>query len=199
MLVLCYPKCTTCQKALKWLDERGVSCTVRNIKEENPAYEELKEWYGRSGLPLKRFFNTSGLQYKALGLKDKLPCHERGEEQLRLLATDGMLVKRPLLVTRRGSFRAFGRRNGRACWKNKRTGRLRPMPQAPRAASLHAVSAGDRVLKKGDRGRGIGEIDEEESRRPQPQEPPDLQRAAAEPPFSRRRQLTRQETAAAIK
>ncbi len=106
MLVLCYPKCTTCQKALKWLDERGVSCTVRNIKEENPAYEELKEWYGRSGLPLKRFFNTSGLQYKALGLKDKLPAMSE-EEQLRLLATDGMLVKRPLLVTEKGVLPGF--------------------------------------------------------------------------------------------
>ena len=97
MLVLCYPKCTTCQKAVKWLEEKGVSYTYRDIKAENPTYEELKTWYGRSGLPLKRFFNTSGLQYKALGLKDKLPSMSE-EEQLRLLATDGMLVKRPLLV-----------------------------------------------------------------------------------------------------
>ena len=97
MLVLCYPKCTTCQKAVKWLEEKGVSYTYRDIKAENPTYEELKAWYGRSGLPLKRFFNTSGLQYKALGLKDKLPSMSE-EEQLRLLATDGMLVKRPLLV-----------------------------------------------------------------------------------------------------
>ena len=73
MLVLCYPKCTTCQKAVKWLEEKGVSYTYRDIKEQNPTYEELKAWYERSGLPLKRFFNTSGLQYKALGLKDKPP------------------------------------------------------------------------------------------------------------------------------
>ena len=97
MLVLCYPKCTTCQKAVKWLEERGVSYTYRDIKEQNPAYAELKAWYERSGLPLKRFFNTSGLQYKALGLKDKLPAMGE-EEQLALLATDGMLVKRPLLI-----------------------------------------------------------------------------------------------------
>ena len=106
MLVLCYPKCTTCQKAVKWLEEQGVSYTYRDIKAENPTYEELKAWHGRSGLPLKRFFNTSGLQYKALGLKDRLP--EMGEEeQLRLLATDGMLVKRPLLVTEKGAFPGF--------------------------------------------------------------------------------------------
>ena len=91
MLVLCYPKCTTCQKAVKWLEEKGVSYTYRDIKEQNPTYEELKAWYERSGLPLKRFFNTSGLQYKALGLKDKLPAMSE-EEQLRLLATVGMLV-----------------------------------------------------------------------------------------------------------
>ena len=101
MLVLCYPKCTTCQKALKWLEERGVSYTYRDIKEQNPTYAELKAWYERSGLPLKRFFNTSGLQYKALGLKDKLPAMSE-EEQLRLLSTDGMLVKRPLLVDEKG-------------------------------------------------------------------------------------------------
>ena len=106
MLVLCYPKCTTCQKALKWLEEKGVSYTYRDIKEDNPTYEELKSWYGRSGLPLKRFFNTSGLQYKALGLKDKLPVMSE-EEQLRLLAADGMLVKRPLLVDDRGVFPGF--------------------------------------------------------------------------------------------
>src|SRR5699024_1350859 len=88
MLVLCYPKCTTCQKAVNLLEEKGVSYTYRDIKEDNPTYEELKSWYGRSGLPLKRFFNTSGLQYKALGLKDKLPVMSE-EEQLRLLAADG--------------------------------------------------------------------------------------------------------------
>ena len=106
MLVLCYPKCTTCQKALRWLEERGIPYTCRDIKAANPAYEELKEWYGRSGLPLKRFFNTSGLQYKALGLKDRLPAMSE-EEQLRLLATDGMLVKRPLLVDDRGVLTGF--------------------------------------------------------------------------------------------
>ena len=98
MLFLCYPKCSTCRKAQKWLDEHDVSYTYRDIKAENPTYEELKAWYQRSGLPLKRFFNTSGLQYKALGLKDKLPTMSE-EEQLRLLSTDGMLVKRPILVT----------------------------------------------------------------------------------------------------
>lgn len=94
---LCYPKCTTCQKAQKWLEENGVAYTLRNIKEEKPSYEELKVWYHLSGLPLKKFFNTSGLLYKSLGLKDKLPTMGE-EEMLTLLATDGMLVKRPLLI-----------------------------------------------------------------------------------------------------
>lgn len=98
MTVLCYPKCTTCQKALQWLSNRGIAYAYRNIKEENPSYEELKAWHARSGLPLKAFFNTSGLSYKALGLKDKLP-QMSGEEMLRLLASDGMLVKRPLVVS----------------------------------------------------------------------------------------------------
>ena len=97
VLFVCYPKCTTCQKARAWLEEQGVSCTVRHIKEENPTREELERWWKESGLPLKRFFNTSGLQYKALGLKDKLPAMTE-EEQLDLLSSDGMLVKRPLLV-----------------------------------------------------------------------------------------------------
>jgi len=97
MLFLCYPKCSTCQKARKWLEEQGVSFEERDIKLNNPTEEELRTWYARSGLPLKRFFNTSGLQYKALGLKDKLPNMSE-EEQLALLATDGMLVKRPLIV-----------------------------------------------------------------------------------------------------
>lgn len=97
MLFVCYPKCTTCQKAQKWLDETGAAYTVRNIKEDNPTRAELEQWHQRSDLPLKRFFNTSGLQYKALGLKDKLPEMSQ-EEQLDLLATDGMLVKRPILV-----------------------------------------------------------------------------------------------------
>ena len=97
MLFVCYPKCTTCQKAQKWLDEHGVAYTVRHIKDERPTRAELEQWHARSGLPLKRFFNTSGLQYKALGLKDKLPAMSQAE-QLDLLASDGMLVKRPLLV-----------------------------------------------------------------------------------------------------
>ena len=97
MLFLCYPKCTTCQKAKAWLDARGVSYTLRDIKLDNPTVEELKVWHRASGLPLKKFFNTSGLQYKALNLKDKLPTMTE-EEQFALLATDGMLVKRPILV-----------------------------------------------------------------------------------------------------
>ena len=97
MLFLEYPKCSTCQKAKKWLDAHQVSYTDRHIVEENPTYEELKEWYVRSGLPLKKFFNTSGMIYKELQLKDKLPTMSE-EEQLKLLATNGMLVKRPLVV-----------------------------------------------------------------------------------------------------
>ena len=97
MLVLVYRKCSTCQKALKWLEDNQIAFDERPIKEENPTYEELKEWYVKSGLPLKKFFNTSGLLYKELKLKDKLPTMS-DEEQLRLLATDGMLVKRPLVV-----------------------------------------------------------------------------------------------------
>ncbi|MGN0711911.1 MAG: arsenate reductase family protein [Anaerovoracaceae bacterium] len=94
---ICYPKCTTCQKAKKWLDEKGISYELRDIKEEKPNYEELKKWYELSGLPLKKFFNTSGLLYKSMELKNKLPEMSE-EEQLRLLATDGMLVKRPILI-----------------------------------------------------------------------------------------------------
>lgn len=97
MLLICYPKCTTCQKAKKWLESQGIAYTERNIAEENPTYAELKEWYKKSGLPLKRFFNTSGLLYKSMQLKDKLPEMSE-EEQLKLLATDGMLVKRSLVV-----------------------------------------------------------------------------------------------------
>ena len=97
MLFLQYPPCSTCQKAKKWLDEQGIVYTDRHIKTENPTYEELKAWYEKSGLPLKKFFNTSGLVYKSLNLKEKLPQMTE-EEQLRLLATDGMLVKRPLVV-----------------------------------------------------------------------------------------------------
>lgn len=98
MLFIQYPPCSTCQKAKKWLDARGIAYTDRHIKNENPTYEELKEWYKRSGLPLKRFFNTSGLLYKSMNLKDRLPAMTE-EEQLRLLASDGMLVKRPVVVT----------------------------------------------------------------------------------------------------
>ena len=98
MLFLEYPACSTCKKAKKWLEEHGVSYTDRHIKENNPSYEELKAWLEISGLPVKKFFNTSGQQYRALELKDKLPAMSV-EEQLRLLATDGMLVKRPLVVT----------------------------------------------------------------------------------------------------
>ena len=97
MLFLWYPKCTTCQKAKKFLDERGASYTARHIKEENPTADELRTWWQASGLPLKKFFNTSGMQYRELGLKDKLPAMDE-EEQLALLASDGMLVKRPVLV-----------------------------------------------------------------------------------------------------
>ena len=97
MLFLQYPPCSTCKKAKVWLDEHGIEYTARNIKEEKPTFEELKEWYGRSGLPLKKCFNTSGLVYKSLGLKDKLPGMTE-EEQLRLLAADGMLVTRPLVI-----------------------------------------------------------------------------------------------------
>lgn len=97
MLFLEYPPCTTCKKAKKWLDDHGVVYEARHIKEKNPTYEELKQWYASSGLPLKKFFNTSGLLYKSMNLKDKLPTMTE-EEQLRLLATDGMLVKRPIVV-----------------------------------------------------------------------------------------------------
>lgn len=98
MIFLEYPKCTTCKKAKKWLEEHMVSFTDRDIKLDNPTAEELKTWYTRSGMPLKKFFNTSGNLYKELGLKDKLPTMSE-EEQLDLLATDGMLVKRPLIIT----------------------------------------------------------------------------------------------------
>lgn len=98
MKFICYPKCSTCQKAKKWLNEHNVEYTERHIAEENPTYDELKEWYEKSGLPLKKFFNTSGLLYKEMKLKDKLPSMSE-EEQLRLLATNGMLVKRPILVS----------------------------------------------------------------------------------------------------
>lgn len=97
MLFLCYPKCSTCQKAKKWLEEHNINYIERNIAENNPSYEELKEWHARSGLPLKRFFNTSGLLYKEMKLKDKLSTMSE-DEQLKLLAANGMLVKRPILI-----------------------------------------------------------------------------------------------------
>lgn len=97
MLLICYPKCSTCQKAKKWLDEQKINYTERHIVDDNPTYDELKEWYVRSGLPMKKFFNTSGLVYKEMQLKDKLPAMSE-EEQLKLLAANGMLVKRPLLI-----------------------------------------------------------------------------------------------------
>ena len=97
MQFICYPKCSTCQKARKWLEANQLEFTERHIVEENPSYEELKEWYAESGLPLKKFFNTSGMLYKEMQLKDKLPTMSE-EEQLKLLATNGMLVKRPLIV-----------------------------------------------------------------------------------------------------
>ena len=102
MLFLEYPPCSTCQKARKWLEERNIPFSARHIKNENPTYEELKVWYTSSGLPLKKFFNTSGLVYKALNLKEKLPTMTE-EEQLQLLATDGMLVKRPLIIMENGT------------------------------------------------------------------------------------------------
>ncbi len=97
LLFLQYPKCTTCKKAKNWLEDNGFDYSDRHIKDNNPTYDELKSWYEQSGLPLKRFFNTSGLLYKSMGLKDKLPSMS-DEEQLKLLATDGMLVKRPIIV-----------------------------------------------------------------------------------------------------
>lgn len=106
MLFVEYPKCTTCKKAKKWLDDNNLTYTDRHIKEQNPTIEELKEWHKKSGLPLKRFFNTSGNLYKELGLKDKLPTMTE-EEQYELLATDGMLVKRPIIVTEDKVFTGF--------------------------------------------------------------------------------------------
>ena len=94
---ICYPRCTTCQKAKKWLDDNKIQYELRDIKEDNPSFEELSAWYEISGLSLKKFFNTSGLLYKSMELKDKLPTMSE-EEQLKLLATDGMLVKRPLVI-----------------------------------------------------------------------------------------------------
>lgn len=97
MKFICYPKCTTCQKAKKWLDDKGISYELRDIKENNPTEKELREWYKKSGLPLKKFFNTSGLLFKSMELKNKLP-NMSDDEQIKLLASDGMLVKRPIVV-----------------------------------------------------------------------------------------------------
>ena len=116
MLFLEYPPCSTCQKAKAWLDANGIVYTARHIKEENPTYEELKLWYERSGVPLKKFFNTSGLVYKSLNLKDRLPTMTE-EEQLRLLSTDGMLVKRPLVVTEKGILTGFREKEWEAMLK----------------------------------------------------------------------------------
>lgn len=106
MLFLEYPKCSTCRKAKKWLDSHNIAYKERNIVEENPTYEELKQWYEKSGLPLKKFFNTSGMLYKEMQLKDKLTDMSE-EEQLKLLATNGMLVKRPLIVNEEMVFMGF--------------------------------------------------------------------------------------------
>ena len=97
MLFLCYPRCSTCQKAKKWLEEHNIEFTERNIVEENPSFDELQTWYKQSGLPLKKFFNTSGVLYKSMNLKDKLGSMTE-EEQYKLLSSDGMLVKRPIAV-----------------------------------------------------------------------------------------------------
>lgn len=98
MLFVCYPKCTTCQKAKRFLDENGIKYDERNIKEQNPTIEELKDWHKASGLPLKKFFNTSGMLYRSMELAKKLPSMSE-DEQFALLASDGMLVKRPILVS----------------------------------------------------------------------------------------------------
>ena len=98
MLFVCYPKCSTCMKAKKWLDEKGIEYEMRDIRQDNPNTVELKEWWEKSGLPLKKFFNTSGNLYKSMNLKDRLPQMSE-EEQISLLSEDGMLVKRPILVT----------------------------------------------------------------------------------------------------
>ncbi len=105
-VILCYEKCTTCKKALKWIEEMGYDVEIRPIREENPTAEELKQWHRKSELPLKRFFNTSGNLYKEMKLKEKL-LEMSEEEQYQLLSTDGMLVKRPLLVSERGVFPGF--------------------------------------------------------------------------------------------
>lgn len=116
--VLCYEKCSTCKKALNWLKEQGVEYEVRPIKEQKPAKEELADWYRKSGLPLKRFFNTSGNLYKEMNLKDKLSDMSE-EEQLKLLATDGMLVKRPLVVSEEHILTGFKEEEWKVLLKEK--------------------------------------------------------------------------------
>lgn len=118
MLFIEYPKCTTCQKAKKWLSDNGFVFEARNIKTENPTFDELQAWHRQSGLPLKKFFNTSGLLYKSMQLKDKLPAMTE-EEQLRVLATDGMLVKRPLLITENAVLTGFREKEWCEALKNK--------------------------------------------------------------------------------
>ena len=113
MTVLCLETCTTCRRALKWLDDRGAAYTIRPIKEDRPTYEELRAWLEKSGLPLRRFFNTSGTLYRELGLKDRLDTMDE-DEQLRLLASDGMLVKRPLLVSDRAVIPGFNEKTWEA-------------------------------------------------------------------------------------
>lgn len=121
MLFIWYPKCSTCQKAKKWLNSHEIEYTERHIVEENPTYDELKEWHQKSGLPLKKFFNTSGMLYKEMKLKDKLPKMSE-DEQLKLLATNGMLVKRPVLVAEDKVLVGFKDvewlKVGRIKWKN---------------------------------------------------------------------------------
>jgi arsenate reductase len=112
MLFICYPRCSTCKKAKLWLTERGINFEERDIKLENPKKEELEKWYKKSGLPLRRFFNTSGVQYRDLELKNKLP-NMSDDEQLELLATDGMLVKRPLLISEDFVLVGFKRPSGK--------------------------------------------------------------------------------------
>ena len=118
MTFVCYPKCTTCQKAQKWLNENHIAYELRDIKTENPAYAELAAWHRRSGLPLKKFFNTSGLLYKSMQLKDKLPSMSE-DEMLKILATDGMLVKRPLLVGEDFVLVGFKEAEWQSCLQNK--------------------------------------------------------------------------------
>jgi arsenate reductase len=114
MLFICYPKCTTCQKARKWLDEKGISYTFRDIKTANPTLKELTEWYKRSGLPIKKFFNTSGLLYKEQHMKDKVTTLP-DDELLKILSSDGMMIKRPLVIADHFTLVGFNEEE----WKNK--------------------------------------------------------------------------------